>query len=666
MDESILREEQSHLASIQKTIVRSCKKIDLQLNGIEVEIKNKLQYVASEKMDDLDKAEIFSQVHMSEGLADMLKKEQSSLERVMPKPFFARIDYQGEDGAHSFHIGIKSVGEGRNMSVLDWRTPVCSLLYDSNLGHTSYQAQDTRYEVDLRLKRQFKLEPNRVVSYVDTDTKIDDSILQDVLSQNSSQHMTNIVQSIQQEQNALIRCRPQDSLIINGVAGSGKTSIAMHRIAYIMFASRDSITSENILVLSPNKLFSTYISDLLPELGEENVSIKSLPALLADHRLVRKSKNGKAEMIKGCLSDPAREQEVNTKCSFGFLNQLDAYLDQLDVSFWLERYCHDMLDIDWGSLGGLNISPHLNFFIKAEIMLETYLKKRYLTTPISKIDRAVKNCVQALKKYLDVGEILQDVYRHFSLHIYPAAGLGYEDVPVQAYIRFKIFGMAPDYRIKHIFIDEVQDYDAFSLSIVKNLFPAASFTLAGDSNQNILSLQNNLPALQTIFETASVHQLSTSYRSTFEIMQFANQILGSGIDTRMVRHGAEPMVLPVKGKSNLKNLVDSIVSAHPDQRLAVLAKTEKECKELKTILKDFDLVIDEESDAALNSNHIITTIYISKGLEFDSVLVYNVGVEQFSTPKDRKFLYVACTRALHNLYLTYPDHRSPFLSFLNL
>ena len=250
MNVETLLEEQRSLEKAQSLIDYHVLRIDKDNKLGASFIKENLNYVATEKLDDLEKVEVYADVGMSEANINNLNKEKEMFLKIRSKPFFARIDYSLNSQKYSFYVGIKTItNKDNSIMVLDWRTPVCSLLYFSSLGSTYYDTPSGRVDVVLNLKRQFQLQPNKITSYFDTNTKIDDNLLQEMLSKNSSNHMSNIVQTIQEEQNEIIRRKPNDDVIINGVAGSGKTSIAMHRLAYILFVNKGKISSENILIL---------------------------------------------------------------------------------------------------------------------------------------------------------------------------------------------------------------------------------------------------------------------------------------------------------------------------------------------------------------------------------------------------------------------------------
>ena len=258
---------------------------------------------------------------------------------------------------------------------------------------------------------------------------------------------------------------------------------------------------------------------------------------------------------------------------------------------------------------------------------------------------------------------MRDMYKHFNMTL--PKQLNYEDIPIYGYIEHKTRMLQPNYFIKHIFIDEVQDYDPFSLCLLKELYPLAVFTAVGDYNQNLLSTQTNLSVLQELLPKASVDKLDTSYRSSFEIVDFSAKVMGGSIQTNLVRHGEKPVVKQC-GFKELKQQVDNIVEKHKNSKIALIVKTDKEAKKYAEQLTDFTLITNENDIQLLTKNLIITTVYLSKGLEYDYVILPNLDYEVYQSTLDRQNLYVATTRALHGLYGFYEKNPSQFIPTENM
>ena len=258
---------------------------------------------------------------------------------------------------------------------------------------------------------------------------------------------------------------------------------------------------------------------------------------------------------------------------------------------------------------------------------------------------------------MSISAIMQEFYKENNLHIFEKY-YGYEDVPTYSYINYLINGARTTKIIRHIFVDEMQDYDSLSLTILKKLYPYTVMTLAGDYNQNVLSAESNLATIQQMFPDTKIDKLDVSYRSTYEITAFAEQILNNNKISQQVRHGKKPKLYKCSSNKDLKSYVDKITAQYSKDKIAVLTKTLEQANELSGLFTDFAFIKDELDDTLITSNRILTTIYLSKGLEYDRVILAEVDENNYCTELDKQNLYVASTRALHELYLTYNNQLS--------
>lgn len=662
MDNKTLQEEQKNVNFVQQLIDNRVEELDSSIHGLAERNLDAMKYVQSEKLDNKELAAAYGEINTQDEFLYELTANRLFLKKIRPKPFFARLIFNNEQGKQEdLYVGLKNLDYNGAPFVIDWRVPVASLLYFSSLGKTKYSAPAGEIEVDLKLKRQYRISDGILNSYVDTNVKIDDEVLQEVLSRNTSSYMSNIVQSIQAEQNAIIRKPPYYSVIINGIAGSGKTSIAMHRISYILYALKGTITSRNIRIISPNPMFSEYISRLLPELGEENVETESILSFMRTFEAIPlKMDASRKEMVEACFTNPLRQEQVNYKFSTEFYKKVENYLANLDLKPIIKSIKFDNMqftdeDIESACEIGRNVSNVYSRFIKICSKLisdyDPFAEGKTINKQMQKINTKAKHAFKTM-------EIMREMYKHFGLTL--PQKLNYEDIPIYAYIEHKTRMLQPNYFIKHLFIDEVQDYDPFSLCLLKDLYPLAVFTAVGDYNQNLLSTQTNLPVLTELLPKANVDKLDTSYRSTYEIVDFSAKVMGGTIQTNLVRHGEKPIVKQCN-LEELKEQVKNIVETHKDSKIAVIVKTDKEAKQYSEILKDFTLITDETSTQLLTENLIITTVYLSKGLEYDIVILPNVETSVYSSTLDRQNLYVATTRALHGLYCFYEKQPSKFI-----
>ena len=661
MDNKTLQEEQQNVVNVQSLIDEQVTELDAHIHALATKNYDAMKYVQSENLDIVEMAEAYGEINTQDEYLYELTSSRLFLKRIRPKPFFARLIFDKQGKREDLFVGLKNIDRNGEPYVIDWRVPTASLLYFSSLGKTSYSAPVGEVEVDLKLKRQYRISDGVVNSYVDTNVKIDDEVLQEVLSKNTSSYMSNIVQSIQAEQNAIIRKKPYCSVIINGIAGSGKTSIAMHRISYILYALKGSITSRNIRIISPNPMFSEYISKLLPELGEENVETESILSFMRTFNAIPiKMDASRKEMVEACFSNPTRQDTVNYKFSTEFYHQVENYLANMDMKKMIKTINFDNMkfsdeEIEAAAETAKNIPNVYAKFIKICSKLiadyDPFANGKTLDKQMQKIRIRAKNAFKTM-------DIMREMYKFFGMT--RPTKLNYEDIPIYAYIEHKTRELQPNYFIKHIFIDEVQDYDPFSLSLLRDLYPLAVFTAVGDYNQNLLSTQTNLPVLTELLPKADVDKLDTSYRSTYEIVDFSAKIMGGTIQTNLVRHGETPIVQKCNNQE-LQKHIQNIIETHKDAKIAIIVKTDKEAKRYSELLKHFTLITNENDIQLLTKNLIITTVYLSKGLEYDYVILPNVDSSVYSTPLDRQNLYVATTRALHGLYCFYEKEPSLFI-----
>ena len=661
MNERTLQEEQLNVNRVQELIDNQVDELDSHIHDLATRNYDAMKYVQSENLDIMEMAEAYGEINTQDEYLYELTSSRLFLKRIRPKPFFARLIFDSQGKQEDVFVGLKNIDRNGEPYVIDWRVPTASLLYFSSLGKTSYTAPIGEVEVDLKLKRQYRISDGVVHSYVDTNVKIDDEVLQEVLSKNTSSYMSNIVQSIQAEQNAIIRKKPYYSVIINGIAGSGKTSIAMHRISYILYALKGTITSRNIRIISPNPMFSEYISKLLPELGEENVETESILSFMRTFDAIPiKMDASRKEMVEACFKDPFRQEAVNFKFSTDFYHKVENYLANLDMKKMIKTINFDNMSFtDEEIENAISITKDVSNVYSRFIKICSKLISDYDPFATGKtMDKQMQKIKIRAKTVFKTMDIMRDMYKHFGLTL--PSKLNYEDIPIYAYIEHKTRMLQPNYFIKHIFIDEVQDYDPFSLCLLKELYPMAVFTAVGDYNQNLLSTQTNLPVLKELLPKAEVDKLDTSYRSSYEIVDFSAKVMGGTIETHLVRHGEKPVVKK-STKEELKQHIQNIVEKHKDSKIAVIVKTDKEAKEYAELLNNFTLISNEFDTNLLTKNLIITTVYLSKGLEYDHVILPNLDSHVYNSTLDRQNLYVATTRALHGLYGFYEKEASQFV-----
>lgn len=659
MKKEVLVFEQSKLEEAQKIILDEIIKLTERIGNNNHEIKELFEYIHDQNLDGMELLQSFNSIGHLENIVGENNKEITFYNKILKKPFFARLDINNKDTVSTYYIGLKNILKDFQPFVLDWRAPVSSLLYYSDLGKTSYMAPKGQIFVDLILKRQFSINDNKIVSYIDSGLKINDDILIEALANNTSDYMTNIVATIQKEQNEIIRKNPEQDVVINGVAGSGKTSIALHRIAYILYAMKNKVSSNNIRMISPNNLFDEYVSQLLPELGEENVCSSTFEGVLREFSLLPNQIINKNEMIEGVFGDESRQKFINIKHSLEFFDSYNEYLSNLDIKKFVNLLWKNELTDEELRKADFYKGDKTNILERIKNCVSYIINEKQPKLTDRAFEKEVNKKLSQCNKMLTPSLLLENYYKKIGIPF--GESLKYEDLNIYSYTKMKINGCRQDFNIKYLYIDEMQDYDPFSLSIIKSIFGGAKLILCGDYRQNVFSSQSNLEFLKRIYPQIEVDNLNTSYRSTTQIVNFAQKIIDCHYDTTFVRNGENPFVLKCGDETSQFKFINKYVKENPNLRVAVLARTEKEATQIFEKCPEFDLVSNDSDARLIGSKKIITTIHLSKGLEYDIVLIPFVDEQHYKTQLDKQNLYVASTRALHKLVCLYSGNLSKFI-----
>ena len=575
------------------------------------------------------------------------------LYRSQNKPYFASIIFNDE----LIYMGITHVEDNLNYLVHDWRSPICNLYYDYEVGKAKYLAPDGIIEGNLSRKRQYIIEDGKLLNIFDNSINISDELLQQVLATESSDKMKNIVNTIQKEQNAIIRNTDDKNLIVQGIAGSGKTSVALHRIAFLLYRIAN-LNSKNILIFSPNNIFTEYISNVLPELGEDNTYSITFTSFLKDkikeYKIIEDFTSFIERYYKGNVID---KDIIKYKQSDEIIEDINNYLNDL---------------INNATFTDNLIFDRYVFYTKEE--LNNMLKNRYSRFPIFERIKQMaikisemnyegrttksKSIEKELYKIINISKDYKKIYKDFYVsnyskyHSYIDNGksINYEDACLFLYIKSILEGFDTNHYIKQVVIDEAQDYTKLQYLIIKNTFKTANYTILGDVNQTINPYYkyDSLEVLKDIFDSSKYLELNKTYRSTSKIIEYTNNILGLEHVSAIRNNNARDVVIRNSEEYNdiLNDLNDLIKIS---KSVAIITKDNTECDKIYDYLKDkIDIVkIDNGSDK-FSRKLVIVPSYIAKGLEFDSVIVYTSRDNKYT--KDEKYLfYVACTRSQHNL-----------------
>lgn len=663
------------LKEITDCLQQKIKELDEDLSAGQQEIKNMHEYYWENytEMDEYgyenydNQQALLHQVHANE---EKLSKRKR-LTKMLESPFFGRVDfrYDGEEESETFYIGIGNFAPRAGMRPLiyDWRAPVSGLFYDYDRGPAAYDAPGGRMEGEITSKWQYKIKNGHMIYGFESDTKIDDEILKQELGSGGDVQLKNIVRTIQKEQNAIIRNTEDRILAIQGAAGSGKTSVALHRIAYLLYHDRENLKAANILILSPNNAFSDYISHILPELGEEHIQEMSFD--LFAYKELKEVANDCEDRYdylekKMKFQDSEWEIRFKEKQSASFIGQLEGFLAMLE---------EELVNIRSITFKGFHKTEeeiiHLFYFkfqtvpllARMDAVME-YLIDEYETLRgknISEEDmEALRETFQKMYVTTDLYEIygwlLKDCgYPELSNAEYERRKLEYEDVFPMLYLKYRLKGSRKHKNIKHLVIDEMQDYSYLQYSILSMLFHCR-MTILGDRAQAMDSeCQDVTKFLPKIFgRKIRKIVMNKSYRNTLEIAEYAERIRGGEGLELFQRHGKE--VEEFHGLSMeemLENIEKQVKSANAQyETAAVITMNESDAYDIYRLLKNCQLPVSymDRDTSVFKKGMTVTTFYLAKGLEFDQVFAV-LGRE--TNPLYKQAKYISATRALHELYV---------------
>ena len=599
------------------------------------------------------------------------QRMKSRLLKMMDSPFFGSVDfvYAGEDEAETFYIGIGNFAEERGSVPLiyDWRAPVSSLFYDYDKGPASYEAPAGVLEGEICSKWQYKIRGGRMIYEFESDMKIDDDILKQELGESSDVKLKNIVRTIQKEQNEIIRNTKDRIMIIQGAAGSGKTSVALHRIAYLLYHDRKRLKSSNILILSPNSVFADYISHILPELGEENIQEMSFD-LFAYRELqdVAVDCEDRYHQIERRMQGIREEEEARFqwKQSEAFVGAVEGFLvgledelvDLKDVEYkGMVKTEEELLKLFYFKFGEVPLLSRMDAVMEYFVdEYETLYGKTLCEDELELIRETFRNMYVTT----DVYEIYNRLMEANGLPALPSVPLEkrlleYEDVYPMLYLKYRLCKGESRRTIRHLVIDEMQDYSYLQYVILEKLFDCR-MTILGDKAQTVDTRQQDvLKFLPKIFvRDVRKIEMNKSYRNTIEIAEYARNVSDvKGIEY-MQRHGkpVEEMTCSTPAAA-LDDILGKVrIGGDRYETAAVLTMTEREAKEAFSYLKNQreDVCYIDRDSSVFRKGITVTTYYMAKGLEFDQVFVAG-GQEK--NPFFKQFRYICATRALHELYV---------------
>lgn len=675
--------EESYLTKVIEVLHQKIKEIDAKMAGNEKDIESMHDYFW-ENYTEFDEYG-YEFYDNSNALKSRIKeqgeytKERFRYEKMLYSPYFGRVDfcYEGEDTPETYYIGIGNLAKGRAADpyVFDWRAPVSGLFYDYDKGPAQFSAPAGILTGEITRKKQYKIKNGKIVYILENDMNIDDEILQQALSEHADASLKSIVTTIQKEQNRIIRDTGHRILAVQGCAGSGKTSVALHRIAYLLYHNRKNLTAAQILILSPNSIFADYISRILPELGEENICEMTLDDFAYRELRAYGEAEDRYDEMEKMLHDREPEEYFLVK-SLKPATEEAAYKQTKDYMEELNGY---ILSLEW------EIMDFKDFHYKKMEMKESEISglfyEKLADVPIlsrmEKIGEYIIDAEETLRNKNMDDEEKQEIFDRLNrmyetrnlLELYnrflkesgrkpleTADGiLRYEDVYPLLYLKYAVLEPPRRREVKHLVIDEMQDYSYLQYILLEKMFHCP-MTILGDKVQTMAEQkQDVLSFLPKVFGK-DVHcvYLNKSYRSTSEIMEFANHLVKEKEVQTVERHGEVPRVNSSKTEEDMyTKMAEDITGEKDADTIAILSLTAddaaKIAEKMREKRKDREVTLLTKDSMKFKKGISVMPFYLAKGLEFDAVFVPNL--QDYVTPLHKQALYINATRALHVLRL---------------
>ncbi|MFC3345205.1 RNA polymerase recycling motor HelD [Paenibacillus abyssi] len=759
MKEAEWQQEQSRVDEVIQKVALQMDELEKRTGNVRSDVVEIRKHFWDEVTINFSHAEDLTETYFSmKQQADVMSERERShrhasatlgkYRRLVQSPYFGRIDFVEEntEKKESIYLGIASFMDEENDTFLiyDWRAPVSSLYYDYGPGAAQYDTPGGIIKGEMLLKRQFVIRDGQIKLLFDTGITIGDELLQQALSRSADSQMRSIVATIQKEQNQIIRNERSRMLIVQGAAGSGKTSAALQRVAYLLYKNRETLRADQMVLFSPNPLFNSYVSTVLPELGEENMEQTTFQEYL-ENRLGKEFElEDPFEQMEYILStDPhtegyaARMESIRYKSSAAYLETLRKYTERLETEGMLFKplafrgkeivsaeamkvrfYAMDaqvklanrvVLLRDWllTELSAFAKKEWNEAWVEEEMELlsqEDYqrayqkvrkqgrnkemsfddfnMEKELLARVIVRERlKPVRSRIKSLR-FVDVTKLYRQLFDNPHLLTELVGGsdlvpaywseisrqttermdkkeLSYEDSTPYLYLKEQVQGFQMNTNVRHVFVDEAQDYSPFQLEFLKRLFPRGRMTALGDLNQAIFahtSVFGEEEPLVQLFgsEQTELIRLTRSYRSTREIVEFTRGMVPGGESIIPFNRGGEkPQVISVMNEDELHEQVAMHIEelqADGYESIAVICKTAAESRAAYEALASRTPVnLVKKETAAFSKGTQIIPAYLAKGVEFDAVILYNGSQHQYGRENERKLFYTACTRAMHSL-----------------
>ncbi|TPR16298.1 RNA polymerase recycling motor HelD [Apilactobacillus timberlakei] len=756
MDTQDLNNEQKRVDYVVKKLGHRLEKTQMEYDQAHNETKRVQQNYGNNTSVNYfevdDRIETSADLQQQRGLVNtviqneaIIKKQLQTYKRLSDSPYFGRIDIldDGEQENEKLYIGTASfVDDDDNFLVYDWRAPISSIYYNGTLGKVNYSTPAGKQSTDLLKKRQFQIKKGHIDNMFDTNETVGDEMLQSALGDQNDETMQNIVATIQSEQNDIIRDTNSDLLVVQGVAGSGKTSAILQRIAFLLYHSRSSLEADQIILFSPNRLFSHYISDVLPSLGERNMRQVTLKEFI-DHRFEGLKVQGLFDRYENEVNlDDKLASIRNFKESHEYMQQIYDYAENIDAKSMFFNdlmldgkviFDNEVIENIYDSQPKLmktadkflSTKNRLIKLLKKRIELEVYkpwvdakidqlnseqyhdfiaghelgrfqdedderyfIAKQIVTEHFRKMYDAIYNgnffdpyaqYINFMKqahlnsdiKISDWQNNIQNYDNQLEMH-----KINLDDAAPILYLRDLLMGGGQNQKMQYLFVDEMQDYSIAQLVYIKHAFPKTKINLIGDSEQALFkeveSPETLLNKLNKAFATkkSRLITLNRSYRSTYQITNFAKALLPNGDKIEPFnRQGPSPeIIIRHSEKDGISSLIRKAnKELKTEGTVAVITKNLVEAKAVyQHITTKINSTLLADTDRSLPKGVVVMPIYLAKGLEFDSVIAWNISDENYNSNKLIGTLYTIATRSMHHLSLISIGNVSPIIKNANL
>lgn len=661
-------DEIAHLIDINNKLDDAFKKAENLVDKLDKDYMDTKMYMVKNR-GEIDPHEMFQNeqgLKQIDNYGAFMVKVRDKIDKIKDSPYFARIDFRLKDmdDESKYYIGRFAFDYEDELIILDWRSPIASMFYDYEIGKAGYDAPIGWVDGEITRKRQFKIKNGKLEYALESSINIQDDILQKELSHTSDEKMKSIISTIQKEQNQIIRNDKAHTLIIQGVAGSGKTSIALHRIAFLLYRFKDKISANNVIILSPNKVFGDYISNVLPELGEEplcELSFENIAEVQLDRVINFESEKDPLE-----INDAKWVERVRFKSTFDFVKLIDDYIKQMPNKIFIPK------DYTFGSFTAKSDWIQSRFEAYNRYPVKKRLEKvaedihyKFESDNIMEEDLPkLKSILKSLNGMLTIKNTLtlyKDFFKQMNLsNMFVMATkktLEWSDVYPFIYIHAAYEGIQEDKIIRHVVIDEMQDYTPIQYAVINLLFKCKK-TILGDFGQLVNpNHTHTLDDMRQLYNEGELVTLNKSYRSTFEIINFAKKVQDVSSLEPIERHGEEPALVKCTNKqdevSRIKIEIEEFKKSD-NATLGIILKTDSDAEVIYNALKqEYSVNLISSESSSFTKGVSITSIKMSKGLEFDEVIIPSVNSKTYYSDYDRSLLYIACTRAMHKLKLTY-------------